>query len=121
VKDVYDALDIFAMPSRCEALGYALLDAMTAELPAIASRVGGVPEVVVPGETGFLIPVYDHRALAAALRLLMDDTELRRRMGRAGRERVVRHFSEREMVARTIELYRRLLNGAAMSTARLAA
>jgi glycosyltransferase involved in cell wall biosynthesis len=121
VKDVYEALDIFAMPSRCEALGYALLDAMTAELPAVASRVGGVPEVVVPGETGFLIPVGDHRALAAALKPLLDDPELRRRMGRAGRERVVRHFSEREMVARTIELYRRLLNGAAMSTARLAA
>jgi glycosyltransferase involved in cell wall biosynthesis len=121
ITEVYEALDIFAMPSRCEALPYALLEAMTAELPAVASNVGGVPEVVAPGETGFLTPVEDHRALAAALKTLLDNSTLRQQMGRAARQRVVHHFSEQEMVARTIELYRRLLTGARATSTRIAA
>jgi glycosyltransferase involved in cell wall biosynthesis len=110
VHDVFAALDIFAIPSRCEALPYALLEAMTTELPAVASCVGGVREVVIPGETGLLVPVEDHQALAAALKQLLDDANLRRQMGRAGRNHVIAHFSEQEMVARTLELYRRLLS-----------
>jgi glycosyltransferase involved in cell wall biosynthesis len=109
VNDVYGALDIFAMPSRCEALPYALLEAMAAELPAVATCAGGVPEIVAPGETGFLVPIASREALAAALGQLLEDADLRRRMGRAGRARVLAHFSEREMVTRTLELYRRLL------------
>lgn len=110
VREVYAALDIFAMPSRCEALPYALLEAMTAQLPAVASRIGGVPEVVVPGETGLLIPVGDHHALAAALASLLNNPDLRQQMGRAARQRVIEHFSEREMIAQTLAIYRRLLN-----------
>jgi glycosyltransferase involved in cell wall biosynthesis len=110
VKQVYAALDIFAMPSRCEALPYALLEAMTAQLPAVASRIGGVPEVVVPGQTGLLIPVGDHHALAQAVQLLLNNPNRRQEMGRAARQRIIQHFSEREMVAQTLALYRRLLN-----------
>lgn len=106
VQPVLDALDVFAMPSRCEALPYALLEAMATELPAVAAAVGGIPEVIVPGETGYVVPPRDASALAAALRKLLTDEALRTRTGVAGRERVVRHFHERDMVRKTIELYR---------------
>jgi glycosyltransferase involved in cell wall biosynthesis len=121
VRQVYAALDIFAMPSRCEALPYALLEAMTAGLPAVASHIGGVPEVIVPNQTGLLIPVGDHHALATSLRSLLNNPELRQQMGRAARERIILHFSEREMVAQTIALYRKLLNRPAAQTFRRAA
>jgi glycosyltransferase involved in cell wall biosynthesis len=110
VQTVYDALDIFVLPSLCEALGYACLEAMATELPAVASRVGGLSEVVVPGSTGLLVPPRNPPALAAALRTLLDSEELRRRMGHAGRQRVARLFSEREMVRRTLDVYRELLD-----------
>jgi glycosyltransferase involved in cell wall biosynthesis len=106
VQPVLDAHDVFAMPSRCEALPYALLEAMATELPAVGAAVGGIPEVIVPGETGFVVPAKDATALAAALRTLLNDDALRTRMGVAGRERVARHFHERDMVRQTIQVYR---------------
>ena len=109
VRIVYEALDIFVLPSLCEALPYALLEAMAARLPAIGTRVGGVPEMIVEGETGLLVPPRDAKALAGALRRLIDLPELRERMGQAGRERVIRHFDEKEMVRQTIRVYRDLL------------
>jgi glycosyltransferase involved in cell wall biosynthesis len=121
VRQVYAALDIFAMPSRCEALPYALLEAMTAQIPAVASRIGGVPEVVVPNQTGLLIPVGDSHALANALASLLSNPDLRQEMGRAARERIIQHFSEREMVAQTLALYRQLLNRTNANTLRRAA
>jgi glycosyltransferase involved in cell wall biosynthesis len=120
VRQVYAALDIFAMPSRCEALPYALLEAMTAQLPAVASRIGGVPEVILPGQTGLLIPVGDSHALAAALASLLINRDLRQQMGRAARERIIHYFSEREMIAQTLALYRRLLNRPGAQTLRRA-
>jgi glycosyltransferase involved in cell wall biosynthesis len=109
VADVYDALDVFALPSVCEALPYALLEAMGAQLPVVATSVGGVGEVVVARETGFLVPPRNPQALAAALKQLLGDPDLRHRMGHAGRARVETHFSEADMVASTIDQYRRLL------------
>lgn len=106
VQAVLDTLDVFALPSLCEALPYALLEAMATELPAVGSTVGGVPEVIAPGVTGFLVPPRAPDALAAALRPLLSDAALRARMGHAGRARVVECFQERDMVRRTIELYR---------------
>lgn len=109
IQPVLDALDVFAMPSRCEALPYALLEAMATELPAVAAAVGGIPEVIVPGETGVVVPPADAAAFATGLQLLLRDQSLRTRMGAAGRERVVRHFTEQEMVRKTVQLYRDLL------------
>jgi glycosyltransferase involved in cell wall biosynthesis len=111
VQLALDALDVFAFPSWCETLGYALLEAMATGLPAVGAAVGGVPEVIVPGETGFLVPPRDPASLAAGLRPLLADAALRDRMGSAGRERVVRHFHERDMVRRTVQVYRDLLAG----------
>ncbi len=94
---------------------------MTAQLPAVASNTGGIPEVVIQGDTGFLTTVDDHPALAAALKTLLDNPPLRRQMGSAARQRAIDYFSEREMVARTIELYRRLLASPHASSTRIAA
>ena len=114
VQPVLDALDVFAMPSRCEALPYALLEAMATELPAVAAAVGGIPEVIVQGETGLVVPARDPGALASSLRTLLSDESLRQRMGAAGRGRVVRHFHERDMVRKTTQLYRQALGRGGM-------
>lgn len=81
-------LDMFAMPSRREAWGVAAAEASAVGLPVVASRVGGVPEIVVDGETGLLVPAEDPDALAAALDKLLADPEMGARMGRAGRARI---------------------------------
>jgi glycosyltransferase involved in cell wall biosynthesis len=109
VRAVYEALELFVLPSLCEALPYALLEAMAARLPAIGARVGGVSEIIVDGETGLIVPPHDAKSLTAALRRLIDSPELRQRMGEASRDRVVGHFDEKEMVRQTIQLYRELL------------
>jgi len=109
VQSVLDALDLFALPSLCEACPYAVLEAMATELPVVGATVGGVPELMVEGKTGLLVPPRDADRLAAALRTVLKDAELRNRMGIAGRERVIRNFQEQDMVRETIDLYRRAL------------
>jgi glycosyltransferase involved in cell wall biosynthesis len=109
VQPVLDAIDVFAMPSRTEALPYALLEAMAAGLPTVGAAVGGVPEVIASGETGFLVAPRDPVAFATSLRMLLRDSSLRDRMGAAGRERVTTQFHERDMVRRTANVYRQLI------------
>lgn len=109
VQVVLDALDVYAIPSLCEALPYALLEAMATELPVVGSAVGGIPEVIVEGETGFVVPSRQPARLAQQLRTLLLNDELRQRMGVAGRQRVIQYFHERDMVRKTIELYRQYL------------
>lgn len=106
VQAVLDALDVFAIPSLSEALPFALLEAMATELPAVGAAVGGIPEVIVPGETGFVVPARNPDRLATSFRVLLRDADLRTRLGVAGRARVVRDFHERDMVAKTIDIYR---------------
>lgn len=106
VRTVYQALDVFALPSLWEAMPYVLLEAMATGLPVVGSSVAGVPEVIVPGESGFLSPPENPAALAAALRPLLDSPDLRCRMGQAARQRVVRRFSLDTMRERTFNLYR---------------
>ncbi|MBI2951481.1 glycosyltransferase family 4 protein, partial [bacterium] len=99
VARVLGAADLFALPSLNEGLGLALVEAMAMGLATVASRVGGVPEVVLDGETGLLTPPGDAGALAGAILRLMDDPEARDRMGAAGRERARAHFS----IERTVQ------------------
>jgi len=113
VGAVLEALDVFVLSSLCEAIGYALLEAMAMSLPTIGTRVGGVPEVIVEGMTGSLVAARDPQALAAALRPLLASPELRGRMGQSGRERVIEHFNVRETVRQTIEVYRQELRSGA--------
>jgi glycosyltransferase involved in cell wall biosynthesis len=109
VPPVLEAFDIFALPSRSEALPYAVMEAMAMELPVVATEVGGVPEIVAPDETGFLVPAGSAEALAATVRPLIESAALRQRMGLAGRRRVVELFDERRMADRTVGLYRSLM------------
>jgi glycosyltransferase involved in cell wall biosynthesis len=111
VNAVFDVCDAFVLSSLCEALPFALLEAMAHELPVVGTAVGGVPEVIVPGETGFLAPARNAAALAAAARPLLASRDLRIRLGRAGRERVTKHFHEADMVRNTINVYRQMLTG----------
>jgi len=98
------AADVVALPSRREGLGVAALEAMAAGLPVIASRVGGLAEAVVHGETGLLVPPEDPDALAAALARLVADGELRARLGHAGRARAAA-FSSARMAEGTLACY----------------
>jgi glycosyltransferase involved in cell wall biosynthesis len=108
-RDVPDLLaisDAFVMASRWEGLGLVFLEAMAASLPVVATRVSAVPEVVVDGETGLLVPVDDPDALAAALARLAGDADLRRRLGDAGARRVRERFGLERMVDETLSVYR---------------
>jgi glycosyltransferase involved in cell wall biosynthesis len=99
--------DVFAMSSVTEGLGTSLLDAMGCERPVVATRVGGIPEVVDEDATGLLVPPRDHRAMAAAIVALLQDQERRRRMGAAGLARVAERFTLEQMVAGTAAVYAR--------------
>ncbi len=109
VPQILSTLDIFVLPSKSEGMPMVILEAMAAGLPVVATNVGGTPEVVIDGETGFLVPPGDPQALADVIKKLMDDPELRRKFGKAGRERVEKHFTIEETVRKTEELYLRLL------------
>ena len=112
VPALMHALDAFAMPSIWEGFGIVLLEAMAAGKPVVASRVATIPEVVVDGETGLLVPAGEAAALAEALASLALDPDLARRMGEAGRARLQRHFSVEKMVGDTELLYRELVEEA---------
>jgi len=109
VPEILALLDLFVLPSLWEGLPISILEAMAAGKPVVATRVGGVPEVVVDGETGLLVPPRDPEALAGAIARLLRDPQLRHRMGQAGQERVREHFSVEQMVRRTETLYEELL------------
>ena len=102
-------LDVFVLPSRGENLPIAILEAMAAAVPVVATRVGGVPEVVVEGETGLLVEPEDAAGLAAALDRVATDDAFRRRLGQAGATRIVEHFDARSTARQMVELYRKLV------------
>jgi glycosyltransferase involved in cell wall biosynthesis len=103
--------DLFLLTSVSEGIPLTVIEAMAAGLPVVATRVGGLSEVVEDGETGRLAPSGDDAALADAVLRLAGDPELRRRMGRRGQERARGVFSEGQMHARYLELYREMLRG----------
>jgi glycosyltransferase involved in cell wall biosynthesis len=98
-------MDVFVLPSLSEGLSIALLEAMAAGRPVVATNVGGNPELVTDGETGFLVPPRDADALAAKICLLLGDNSRSRRMGENGRIRVQQCFSFQAMVDKYQELY----------------
>ncbi|HMD36216.1 MAG TPA: glycosyltransferase, partial [Vicinamibacterales bacterium] len=86
--DLWRDADLFVMPSRSEAFGIVFEEAAAAGIPAIGTAINAIPEIVVPGETGLLVPAGDRDALVAALRALAGDVERRLAMGRAARARI---------------------------------
>ncbi len=101
--------DVFVMPSLEEGFPIAALDAMAAGLPVIATSVGGVPELIEDGKTGWLVPPRDAKALVSRLRPLLSNAELRLSMGAAGYSRVRDHFSAAQMTESFARLYDELL------------
>jgi len=111
--DLYAACDLFVLPSHGEAMPLALLEAMAAGRPVVATNVGGIPDVVREGVEGTLVPSRNPRALAAAIGALLADPRARERMGRAARARVESAFSIERMVAATCAVYDEILSGPA--------
>jgi glycosyltransferase involved in cell wall biosynthesis len=102
-------VDVLAMPSTDEGLGTSVLDGMSVGLPVVASRAGGIPEMVRDGEEGLLVAPGDAAALAAALGRVLEDAALRARLGAAARRRVDEAFPVDRMVDETIAVYREAL------------
>lgn len=107
VGDYLAASDLFAFPSVHEGLGSTLLDAMHAELPIVASHVGGIPELVIDDRTGLLVPPHNPEALSAALSKLRREPELARRLAEAGKARLS-DYSASAMANRYLALYREI-------------
>ena len=110
--DAYLAcFDLFAHPALAEGLGVAALKAAAAGLPVVGFRAGGMPEAVEHEETGLLVGPEDTGALAAAISRLIDDPDLRRQFGEAGRRRMQSEFSIDTMADKHVALYEAVLNG----------
>jgi glycosyltransferase involved in cell wall biosynthesis len=103
---LYARAAVVAVPSYREGFGVVCAEAMAHARPVVASAVGGLLDLVVDGETGIHVPPGDVGALRAALQTLLGDESLRRRLGRAGRQRILERFAWEQVVARTVEAYR---------------
>jgi glycosyltransferase involved in cell wall biosynthesis len=109
VPDLLGLMDLLVIPSLRESFGLVAIEAMAMKVPVIASRIGGLEEIVEHGKTGMLVPPGDPAALAAAIRELADNPATRRRMGEAGRRRAVESFGIETTVRKTEELYLEIL------------
>ena len=99
------AADVLCLPSRREGFGTVIIEAACAAVPAIASRIYGVVDAVVDGETGLLFPVDDVDSLTACMMRLLTDSDIRRRLGEAARERAVTEFSQEIVTAALTRVY----------------
>lgn len=105
VVPAISTLDVSVLPSFFEGMGRVLLESMAMGIPVIGSAVGGIPDLIRHGKEGFLVPPGDPNALAGAIRTLLGDPVLARRMGLAGIDRVSETFSSREMVRQIEQVY----------------
>ncbi len=99
------AFDLFIHTARSEALGYAVLEAGCASLPVVATRVGGIPEIIIDEDHGSLIPREDPAALAAAMESLMQDPRRAAELGARLHARITTVFSKERMISKTLALY----------------
>ncbi|MBP7087687.1 MAG: glycosyltransferase family 4 protein [Candidatus Omnitrophica bacterium] len=108
---IYNECDIFVNPSLIyESFSYTCLEAMSCAKPVVASNIGGISEVVLDKETGFLFAAGNSEELVAKLKILIADPNKRNKMGESGRERAKNNFFSLEVVKKNIELYRRISN-----------
>jgi glycosyltransferase involved in cell wall biosynthesis len=106
VRPFYDAFDVVALSGRHEGLSQGLLEAMALGKPVVATRAGGNTDVIEHGVHGLLVRPRDPAALGTAMQSLLDDAELRRRLGEAARRRAREEFTVERMVQGTESVYR---------------
>ena len=106
------AADVFLLPSLTEGLPGVLIEAGMAGLPAVATKVGSVQDILKDGETGFIVPARDEQAFVAMTLRLLGDRQLRQRLGRQAMEFCRRDFDIRRSVQRHEDLFLELVNGA---------
>ena len=104
IDEIMPLFDMLVLPSLNEGMGRVLVEAMAAGKPVVASRVGGIPDLVRHGETGYLVPPADEKALANGIKKLLDDPAKAKQMGLRGRERC-RQFSLEAMIEKLDDLY----------------
>jgi glycosyltransferase involved in cell wall biosynthesis len=109
-RSAYSACDVFVLPSEYEAFGIVLLEAMACEKPCVATRVGGVPEVVLEGKTGLLVDYGNSTQLAKAIIELLGDEKRSRDMGRKGRIRVKEHFTWPKIAGQLEGVYKEVVS-----------
>jgi L-malate glycosyltransferase len=109
VRDYLSAADLFLLPSESESFGLSALEAMACEVPIIATRVGGVPEVVEEGGCGYLFEVGDVIGMANTTLMILKDEEERKRLGRRGREIAITRFATEKIIPQYEELYRKVI------------
>jgi glycosyltransferase involved in cell wall biosynthesis len=112
LAEQYRQADVFVMPSFYETFCISCLEAMAFGLPVVATRAGGLPEVVEDGVTGILVPPGAPQELADAVEYLWRNPDLRRRMGEAGRERVLDRFTADRVAQETLRIYERVRRAA---------
>ncbi len=110
IADYLGVSDIFLLPSELESFGLAALEAQACELPVIATRIGGIPEVVSEGETGYLSDVGDVTKMAEDTIKLVKDADMRRAFGKRGRELAVERYSTEKIIPQYIAFYESVLN-----------
>ncbi len=111
IHNVLRGLDIFTLTSHLEGLGSSVMDAMYCGLPVVATRAGGLPELIDDQVDGLLAPVRDHAAVAHALLRMIGDPALRQRLGSAAHQRALQRFSAEVMIAHYRSLYDRVCSG----------
>jgi glycosyltransferase involved in cell wall biosynthesis len=104
-------VDCLWLGSEYEGQSNAIMEAMAAGVPVVASDIPGNRDLVVHGETGYLVPVGDRAGIARWTQLLLNDAELAKRLGQAGRQRMLAEFSVDQLVRRHVELYEQILAG----------
>lgn len=109
VSSLLNLIDIFVLSSRLEGCSISILEAMASEKPVVATRVGGNPELILEGKTGFLVPSAEPEKLAEKIILMLKDEKLRRKMGEEGKKRVKEKFSLERMLKNYEELYSLIL------------
>ena len=109
IVDYLSACDVLLLPSDQESFGLAALEAMACEVPVIASRVGGLPEVVTDGETGYLNPVGDIDEMAADAARLLTDDKFRREMGQRARESAISRYRTDVVIPQYIDFYEHII------------
>src|SRR4029079_14278457 len=114
IADYLGVSDVFLLPSELESFGLAALEALACEVPVIATRIGGIPEVVTDGETGYLSDVGDTDKMAEDTFELLENEGLRRAFGQKGREAAVQRYGSDKIIPQYIDFYERVLSRARM-------